>query len=140
MNVSIPVYPRRLTLITVLFGIVVFVWLSPDEQGWLVIPLGIGMAALTAAHAVFRFGGRLQGRPIPIRWWRLGLIALGALIGAGSTVTTALLMLFKSALHQHVFPDYPLIVIVGILERAPAWSLAGALIGVAAVFILSRDR
>ncbi|MBX3081092.1 MAG: hypothetical protein KF716_05620 [Anaerolineae bacterium] len=137
---SIPPYPRRLTLITVLFGIIVFVWLSPDEQGWLVIPLGIGMAALVAAHAVFRLGSRLGRRPIPVRWWRLGVVALGALIGAGSTLTTALLMLFKSGLHQHVFPDYPLIVILGILERAPAWSLAGALIGLAAVLILSRDR
>jgi hypothetical protein len=136
MKLHIPLYPRRLTLITVLFGIGVFMWLSPDEQGWLVIPLGIGMATLIAIHTVFRLGTRWQDRAISVRWVRIGVVALGALIGGGSAITTALLMLFKSALHNHVFPDYPLIVVLGILQRLPLWSLAGVLIGLAVALLL----
>ena len=134
MNVVIPPYPRGLTLITILFGIAVFVWLSPDEQGWLVIPLGVGVAILIATHAVFRLGARWQS--ISVRWARIGLVALGMLIGAGSTITTAGLMLFKSVLHSHIFPDYPAIVVLGILQRLPLWSLAGALIGLALALVL----
>src|SRR5690349_5474040 len=127
MKLTIPPYPRRLTLITVLFGIVVFIWLSPDEQGWLVIPLGIGMATLAAAHAVFGLRRGLRGREITGRWWWPSMVVFGGVIGTISTVTTALRMLFKSALTQHVVPDYPALVIGGVLERAPMWGIAGAL-------------
>jgi len=135
-KLHLPPYPRRLTLITVWFGVAVFLWLSPDEQGWLVIALGVGMAIIAATHAVFRLGARWQDRAISVRRAQIGLVALGALIGAGSAITTASLMLFKSVLHSHIFPDYPAIVVLGILQRLPLWSIAGALIGLALALLL----
>ena len=54
---------------------------------------------------------------------------LGAIIGIGSSLITALLMLLKNARHSHFFPDFPPGQIGAIIERAPVWALAGGLIG-----------
>ena len=54
----------------------------------------------------------------------------GALIGAATSVATAALMLFKDLRHAHPFPDFPPSIILGILERLPPWTLAGALAGI----------
>lgn len=118
-----------LRAITIIFGIVCFFWLSPDEAGWLVIPLGIGGAVLLTLHLA------RQVRKIALAKW-LQLTLFGAISGALATVTTAGLMFFKTALHNHIYPDYPLIVILGMLARAPAWALAGALIGLALALVL----
>jgi hypothetical protein len=132
----IPPYPRRLTLITILYGMVTFVWLSPDDEGWFVIGLGVGLACLAAAHGVHGVL-RLSGQTLPAWLWLPGWALLGGGVGAGSALATAALMLLKTGLHNHVYPDYPLLVILGILARAPAWGLAGALVGVAAALVLS---
>lgn len=56
--------------------------------------------------------------------------AMWALIsGAGAGIMTSLcmagLMLFKNVRHSHLFPDYPVEMILGILARAPFWAVGG---------------
>jgi hypothetical protein len=117
---------RKLNLLTFAYGVIVFLWLTPDETGWLVIPLGVSGMIILTLHAAARWNHQLASLP-----QRLRFCLLGGVIGAGSTLATAGLMLFKNGLHNHIYPDYPLLVIVGILQRLPAWALAGTLIGLA---------
>lgn len=89
------------------------------------------------AHGVYRrFGGRTISRHSAL----FGLIALGTLTGAMSAPLTTVLMFLKNAFHAHVFPDYPLPILLAMLERLPAWTVAGALCGVAAALLIRRDH
>ncbi len=54
----------------------------------------------------------------------------GSLIGALASVIAAALMLFKDLRHAHPFPDFPPMMILGMLERLPHWTVAGALVGI----------
>jgi hypothetical protein len=135
-HLHIAPYPRRLSLITALYVIGVFVWLSPDDPSWLVIALGVSMALLIAAHVTLRLGAWINRRALPRAWGVVGSVLLGALIGAGAVLTTAALMFFKNALHNHPFPDYPVVTILGILERWAAWGIIGALMGAAGALLL----
>ncbi len=63
----------------------------------------------------------------------------GALTGALASLVTAALMLFKDLLHAHPFPDFPASMILGILERLPPWTVAGALAGIG-IGLLQRLR
>jgi hypothetical protein len=105
-----------------------------EDTGWWVIGFGVAIALLAGLHGLTR----LKARRFPLRlpWAALA----GGLIGAGSALATAGLMLLKTGLHNHVFPDFPLAVILGILERLPAWSAAGALCGAGCVFIWGRSQ
>ena len=69
---------------------------------------------------------RLAGRANTIMQTAL----VGSLAGALSSIITAALMLFKDLRHAHPFPDFPPIMIVGVLERLPYWAAAGALAGI----------
>ncbi len=128
---TIPPYPRRLSLITLLYGIFVFVWLSWEDSVWLVTVLGFGLSLLVGVHAMFRFGGRRVTR----RLFIAGAALLGALIGAGTVAATVLLMLIKTSMHSHVYPEYPFPLISGIVERLLPWTAAGALAGLALALI-----
>ena len=84
--------------------------------------LSLGIGILLAIR--YRAGRILAG-------WR-GLLALAVwsgLVGAASAPLIAMLMLFKTASHAHLSPDYPLPILLGTLARLPAWSAAGALGG-----------
>ncbi len=130
----IPSYPRPLSLITLAYGIAAFLWLTPEDSIWLAAVFGAAGACILAAHAVFRVAG---GRDLPGRVWFPGTIISGGAIGAGATLVTAVLMLIKTSLHSHLFPDYPLAVLLGILARAPVWAAAGALIGVGVALLMT---
>lgn len=127
-TIQIPPYPRLLSLITLAYGIAAFLWLTPEDSIWLAAVFGTLGACVLAAHTVFKIAG---GRDLPRRVWFPGVIVLGGAIGAGATLVTAVLMLIKTSLHSHLFPDYPLTVLLGILARAPVWAAAGALAGFA---------
>jgi hypothetical protein len=132
MPLTIPRAPRLLVPLTLGVGMITFLWFSPDETGWAVIPLGVAISVLIAAHGLFR----LSGRTFPMRLWVPAWVAVGGAVGAGAALATAALMLLKTGLHNHIFPDYPLTVIFGILARLPAWSAAGGLVGLAAALAL----
>jgi hypothetical protein len=130
--VKIPRFPTSLAVITLIYGMFTFMWLSAEDSVWLVSVLGAMMSVLSVLHGVFR----LKRRTYPARLWVPGLILLGALSGAGSVVGTVILMVMKTSLHSHVFPDYPFPLIAGIVERVPVWTLAGALIGLALALLV----
>jgi hypothetical protein len=111
------------------YGIIVFLWMTPEDNNVLsVTVLGVVGTIIAAAHFAFRF----SGRQVP----HLAIIPFGGMIGGGAAVVTAFLMFLKSAAHAHIFPDYPPLLILGMLERVPAWTLAGALVGLAAALII----
>jgi len=128
---TIPPRPRRLVLITALYGMILFVWMSAEDSVWLVSLFGLGLSLLIAAHSLFR----LAGRTFPARTWMPGAVIGGALVGAGASLATVLLMVIKTAWHAHIYPDYSFPLIAGIAERLPAWGLAGALVGLAFVIV-----
>jgi hypothetical protein len=96
--------------------LLVFVWLTPEQDSvWLVATLGLGGAFVTAAHLRLR-----------IKLW---LLFWGAFVGAGGAIAAAGLMFLKTALHAHPFPDFSPLLMLAMIQRAPAWGLAGALVG-----------
>lgn len=133
----IPPYPRWLSLLTLIYGIAVFIWLTPEDTIWLAVLFGWGGTVLLIAHLLFR---KFSGRQIQARMRFFGLILLGAVIGGGATITTTVLLFLKSSIHAHLFPDYPLAILLAILARFPAWTLAGALIGLAAALVIPFPR
>ncbi|NDJ63198.1 MAG: hypothetical protein GYB67_18910 [Chloroflexi bacterium] len=108
-------------------GVGVFFWLRLEDNGVLV-PVLAGLA-LTLVLAGWWLTRWLGGRAYTPRWVIVGALVVGAIIGLGTAIMTALLMLLKNGLHGHIFPDFPFGVILEILQRGPAWALAGALIG-----------
>jgi hypothetical protein len=118
----------RLRLVVIAYSIVLLLWMSlEDVQVGPVAALGAGFSALVTLHLALR---RLGGTALTAR--QLGLAAAlgGGVTGAGASLCTALLMFFKNAWHAHTFPDFPPGLMLAILERAPAWGLAGMLIGI----------
>ena len=97
-----------------------------DNDALLVTLLGALLAAATAMMllASQRFRPLIACGSRPIQ----GALA-GALIGALAAVATPLLMLFKDLRHAHIYPDYPAGMMLAMLERMPAWALAGGLAG-----------
>ncbi len=123
----IPGRSRRLRWLALLDGLVMLLWLSrEDNDVTTVAALGWGLAILLLTYMVT---GQSGGKLVSARLMVVGGVLLGAVAGLGSAVTTTGLMLFKNALHAHVFLDYPPHVMAGILARAPVWTLAGALAG-----------
>lgn len=123
----------RLRLLTVMYGLIVFLWLMPeDHQVWPVTGLGVGLALLVVTRVTLR---RLGGRPFPPRYLLQGAVLLGALVGLGANLAAVGLMFFKNALHAHLFLDYPVGLMGAMLARGPGWALAGGLVGLGAAFI-----
>ena len=126
-NIYIP-YPRRRTrLLTLAYGLTLFLWFSwEDNYVWPVAAFGVGLSLLLVALTVMN---KLGGRMISGRYVPLTAVVLGALVGLGGAIATTGLMFFKNALHAHLFFDYPAQLMLAMLERAPIWGLAGALVG-----------
>ncbi|MBI5671658.1 MAG: hypothetical protein HZC41_27000 [Chloroflexi bacterium] len=124
---TLPRLGRRARWAGLLYGLALLLWLSlEDNHVWPVAALGAGLAALLVLLNLLR---RLGGRAIPTPYAVAGVVTLGALVGLGAAVATAGLMLFKNALHAHVFLDYPPGLLLAVLSRAPVWTLAGGLVG-----------
>lgn len=127
MTLHLPRPGRRIRWAGLLYGLALLLWLSvEDNHVWPVAALGAGLAALLALVNLL---GRLGGQDVPARCAVVGAAALGALVGLGAAVATAALMLFKNALHAHLFLDYPPGLMLALLSRAPVWALAGGLVG-----------
>jgi hypothetical protein len=138
---KIPVRSRGLRWLALGYGLIVFLWLSPEDTRIApVVMLGLGLSALLV---ILTITGSLGGRQIPALYVIPGGLALGAITGVGTAITTTGLMLIKNGLHAHFFLDYPPNLMLAILERAPIWGIAGGLIGLSLAFIwlaLSKPR
>ncbi|MBN8593846.1 MAG: hypothetical protein J0M33_18970 [Anaerolineae bacterium] len=124
-------FPRldyRFRLVVIGYGLVLLLWMSlEDTHTEPVVVLGVALSLLVSLRTLLR---RLGGQEVSIRQLLLILAFSGGLVGVGASISTALLMFFKNAWHAHLFLDFPPGIMLAILERAPAWGLAGVLIGI----------
>ncbi|MCS6871617.1 MAG: hypothetical protein NZ571_09180 [Anaerolineae bacterium] len=125
--------PRWLALVTLLTGVVAFIWLLSEENSLLsVLSLGCMVSALSLLHAHYAYA----------LWTRLGCTLRAALIGgaisSGTIGAAACLMFLKTVIHAHIVPDYSIEQQLGMLMRLPTWTAAGILLGTA--FSLVRCR
>lgn len=129
MTYRLPRRGSRARLAALACGIAVFVWLGPEDTHiWPVAALGTVTAALTVWLWTL---GKLGGTVVSARQMA-GLAALlGAVTGLAASIITAALMLLKNAYHAHFFPDYPPALLGAMIQRTPAWALAGMLAGLA---------
>jgi hypothetical protein len=127
MTLRLPVLPRSFRWLVIAWGGAIFLWISLEDNPTLPVAiLGVGSAALITLSRLF---GRIGGHQIRLRSAWLGAPLVGGVVGAVAAVFTALLMFLKTAMHAHIFPDYPTAQILAMLQRAPAWGAAGVLIG-----------
>ncbi len=124
---------RRLRLVTMAYGLLLFIWLTPEDNTvWPVALLGIGLAILSVIWLVRRW---LSGSAFSAKYVPIAGALLGAIVGLGGALAAAGLMFFKNALHAHVFWDFPPGMVVAMLIRAPSWALAGGLAGLGIGFL-----
>jgi hypothetical protein len=116
--------PRWLSPAILAYACFLLIWLSlEDRQVGIAIALGIGGTILAIWHYACQAW---------LPWLRPYLpLLLGLSAGAGCALWAAALMFFKNALHAHLYPDYPPVIILETIGRAPIYMLAGALCGVA---------
>ncbi len=129
----LPHLPRGARWLVIVWAGAVFLWISlEDHQTLPVALLGTGCVVL---FAVVRLLQRFGGAAVPARLAWLAAPLIGGLVGAASAVAASLLMFMKTAIHAHVFPDYPYAQIIAMLQLAPTWLAAGALIGLGLLFV-----
>lgn len=125
---TLPAYnPRRARLFALTVGIMVFLWLGIEDNS--VFPAAVMSLLSTVTMLALWLSRKLGGKTLSARRLLSGAALVGALGGLGTSAAGAALMLFKNGVHSHVHPDYPLGLIVEILQRAPLWALAGSLTG-----------
>ena len=118
-----------------LCGLGILIWSGfEDRDALAVTALGFFAAASFTLYLL----SSSRGHSASARGLSFAVLS-GALIGALTALATALLMLFKNLRHGHVFPDYPLEMMLATLERLPHWALAGGLAGLG-IGILIRLR
>ena len=112
---------------TLVVGVAILLWSGTEDSALFgVIALGVLLAASLSFWLILpRFGGNALDPRSTIKI----ITGAGFATGALSSIITSLLMLFKNVRHDHAFPDFPPQAIFSTLERLPAWTIAGALIG-----------
>ncbi len=129
----IPRIGSGLRLLMLAYGALLLFWMSLEDQATLpVVLLGSGLALLLVIGVVL---SHLGGTTLTVYQWLLLLPTAGAIAGALTALMTVWLMFFKTAWHAHPFPDYPPQMMLSMLQRVPAWTLAGLLVGVAGVLL-----
>jgi hypothetical protein len=122
-----PDYRARFALMG--YGLLIFVWMSLEDNGTLTVSLlGAGLATALILYQLLKLFN-FSSEEWPVFGFFVFWFVLGIFVGAASTIATILLMFFKTAWHGHEFPDYPLELMSDMLVRLPAWALAGGLIG-----------
>lgn len=116
---------RVVRLLTFACGAAILIWLSlEDHDVSAPVLAALALTAVVAANLLTKWPLARLKRPAA-RF--LGGLLAGASMGAGTALAAAFLMLFKTGLHSHAAPDYPLNLLLDTLGRAPIWALAGAL-------------
>jgi hypothetical protein len=138
MNLKLPKPDYRTRFLLLGYGLVLFIWMSLEDNGTLTVSL-LG-AGLATALILYQTLEGIGGKALSMRFFFGLCIGLGALIGATSSLATILLMFFKTAWHGHGFPDYPLELMRDMLFRLPAWALAGGLLGLGLSFVYLAVR
>jgi hypothetical protein len=135
---TLPTRGKHFRNIALLYGIILFLWMRlEDFQTLPVVVFGTALAALILMGWML---GKLGGKTISMRALLLGAILCGGVFGLSAAIAAAALMFFKTAVHAHVFPDYPPAQILAMLTLAPAWALAGALGGLGTALLYHALR
>jgi multisubunit Na+/H+ antiporter MnhE subunit len=138
MALKLPKPDYRARFLLLGYGLVLFVWMSLEDNGTLTVSLlGTGLATALILYQAFE---RIGGKELSMRFFVGLFVGLGTLIGMVSPLATILLMFFKTAWHGHGFPDYPLELMHDMLFRLPAWALAGGLLGLGLSFLYLTMR
>lgn len=117
-------------------GVTVFGWLGlEDNTVTSVAALGTAIALYAAVMQLWQ---RIGGKVLPLRYALIGSALFGAGVGILSVISIVALMFLKTALHSHVFPDYPPLQMLAMLERLPAWAASGALIGLGVALVVQE--
>jgi len=128
---------RALRWLFLAWGAAILIWLSMEDNNAIpVAVLATGASLLLTTAQTMRW---LQTYPIQRRYRLPGALLFGAAAGAGAAITTAILMLLKTGLHSHVAPDYTFAQMLGMVERAPLWALAGALVALGVALVLDSQ-
>ncbi len=120
-----------------LTGLGILIWSGYEDRDALAVT-ALGFSAAACFTQYLLSSSRGHSAPAPGRELSFAVLS-GTLIGTLTALATALLMLFKNLRHAHVFPDYPLEMMLAILQRMPYWALAGGLAGLG-IGILIRLR
>ncbi len=135
---ALPRRDRRARWIVILAAAGVLLWMSLEDTNVLpVVLVALGLALLIAYMSVT---GRCGGQAVSRSTLLIGAALIGAGIGAGTALTAALLMIWKTGMHAHPFPDYPAGLILDLLRRAPVWAVAGTFVGVAGALIVPEQK
>jgi len=120
---TVPQISKYAPLLWIAFGGVLLFWISLEDHGMVgVTLLGTCTAILMTGHfALHHYGGKT----LSTSWF----VLLCAIIGAASALVITLLMFFKTAWHAHPYPDFPPQMMLDMLNRLPAWAIAGFLAG-----------
>lgn len=124
---TIPQRGRKSRWAAIITGIMVFLWLAPeDNHVWPAVLLG----TLTSTVIVLLWLlGKLGDKTVKRQQAAALGIVCGGITGFGASLATTLLMLLKNARHSHFFPDFPPEQMGAILKHAPIWTMAGGLVG-----------
>jgi broad specificity phosphatase PhoE len=121
----------------VLWALAVLYWLGlEDNFTWPVALLGI---TGTLLGGITWLAGRHGGRHVALWRGMLTYALFGLMVGAGGSVVTVLLMMFKNVWHAHLVPDYPNALLGATLARGPMWALGGLLCGLGLSLLLIRE-
>lgn len=121
----IPQPDYRLRLGIMLLGVMILIWLSVEDQGTISVHLfGFVVAFVLLLQMTLRTYAGSPYRQLRGGFW----LTMGGLLGVLTAITTTLLMFLKTALHSHVYPDYPVEMMLATLLRAPVWGMVGLLI------------
>jgi len=134
----LPPRHHRARWIALLYGASLLLWMSVEDTN--VLPVVIAGLGLTLLLAYFMLTGRLGGKSYPMQVILIGAALVGAGIGAGTAIITVLLMVWKTGMHAHPFPDYPPGLILDVLRRALVWSAAGALVCTAITLLIKDEK
>lgn len=129
--ISIPKPNNKLRWLIIGYTIFIFIWTgreSTNIRTMTLISFGITLLAITT-WTLNRYGGQ----QISVRTGAMMFTLIGAIIGFGTTVTTAVMMMFINIRHSHIRPDYPPELVGAILQRSPLWAVAGVLVGLALI-------
>jgi hypothetical protein len=138
MALKLPKPDYRARFLLLGYGLVLFIWMSLEDNGTLTVSLlGAGFATTLILYQTFE---RIGGKELSMRFFIGLFVGIGVLSGAISPLATISLMFFKTAWHGHGFPDYPPELMRDMLFRLPAWALAGGLLGLGLGFLYLTMR
>jgi hypothetical protein len=118
---------HQFRLLSILLGIILFVWLSFEGQNVTWVILFANAICMLGAGGILARSPRL----IKNKSWLVYPLA-GSLGGAATTPIALLLMALRTGLHGHSTPDYTSAQIIAVLISFPVWVGTGAVIGLGA--------